>query len=132
MSRAPSGRDLGRWPAPGPKPDLIPGVQPVHPPPYGPDAAFYNQGHLGRGLGGYLCLPAIAATTSEGGQHSGAKIANSAPRTAWCKSRNFSRASWPSSLGPESRTLDVTLQFRASRASTAAIRAYRFQRPPAL
>src|SRR6266446_7710252 len=108
MSRAPSGRDLCRWPAPGPKPDVIPGVQQVHTPTYRPDAAFYHQGHLGRGLGGHLCLPAIAATTTQGGQHSSAKIANSAKRIARCKSRNFSRAIWPSSLGPESLTLDFT------------------------
>src|SRR6266478_6313846 len=132
MSWTPGGRDLCRWPAPWPKPDVIPGVQQVHTPAYRPDAAFYNQGYVGRGLGGHLCLPAIAATTAQGGQHSCAKITNNALRIARCKSRNFSRASWPSSPGPESLTLDFTLQFRASRASTAAINVYRFQRPRAL
>src|SRR5882672_1528965 len=100
MSRAPSGRDLRRWPAPGPKPDLIRGVQPVHPPPYRPDATFYNQSHLGRGLGGYLCLPAIAATTAQGGKHSSVEIANSAPQIARCRSSN----SFPSELAKFART----------------------------
>src|SRR6266404_7648843 len=100
MSRAPSGRDLRRWPAPGPKPDLIRGVQQVHTPALRPDAAFYHQGHLGRGLGGYLCLPAIAATTAQGGQHSSAKIVNSAPRIAKCRSWN----SFPSELAKFART----------------------------
>src|ERR1700704_4643678 len=99
MSRTPSGRDLCRWSAPGPKPDVIPGVQQVHTPALRPDAAFYNQGYVGRGLGGYLCLPAIAATAAQGGQHSSAKIANSAPRIARYRSGTFSRASWQSSPG---------------------------------
>src|SRR6267143_3674455 len=94
MSRTPGGRDLRRWPAPGSKPDVIPGVRQVHTPAFGPDAAFYHQGHLGRGLGGYLCLPAIAATTAQGRQHSSAKIANSAKRIARCRSGN----SFPSEL----------------------------------
>src|SRR6266481_599170 len=100
MSWRPGGRDLCRWPAPWPKPDVIPGVQQVHTPALGPDAAFYHQGHLGRGLGGYLCLPAIAATTTEGGQHSSAKIVNSAPRIAKCRSWN----SFPSDLAKFART----------------------------
>src|ERR1700704_85710 len=94
MSWTPSGRDLSRWPAPRPKPDVIPGVQQVHTPAFGPDAAFYNQGYVGRGLGGYLCLPAIAATTAQGGQHSSSKIANSAPQIAKRRSGN----SFPSEL----------------------------------
>src|SRR6266576_1472659 len=99
MSRTPSGRDLRRWPAPWPKPDLIRGVQQVHTPAYRPDAAFHNQSYVGRGLGGYLCLPAIAATTAQGGQHSSAKIANSAKRIARCRSGN----SFPSELAKFAR-----------------------------
>ena len=108
MSRTPGGRDLCRWPAPGPKPDVIPGVQQVHTPTYRPDAAFYNQGYVGRGLGGHLCLPAIAATTAQGGQHSSAKIANKAPRIARCRSRNSFRLSWPTSPGPNRNSANLT------------------------
>src|SRR2546427_12982687 len=100
MSRAPCGRNLCRWTAPGPKPDVIPGIQQVHTPAYRPDAAFHNQSYVGRGLGGYLCLPAIAATTAQGGQHSSAKIVNSAPRIAKCRSWN----SFPSELAKFART----------------------------
>src|SRR5712671_4066624 len=74
VSRAPGGRNIRRRPAPGPKSDFVPSVRQICPQADGPDASVYCQGHVRRRFGGYLCLPAITAASTQGRQYSSAKI----------------------------------------------------------
>src|ERR1700738_3562975 len=74
MSWQSSRRDISGWPSPWPKTNFVFCVYEICTPAHRPDAAIYHESYVGRGFGGHLCVPAVAAGATQGGQYSGVKI----------------------------------------------------------